>query len=240
MRKEFILVNPIVEGNNNIFSGNNSLEAATEAYNLLSTQYNGAVKKLNFTLLQIDKKNMKNKLYEYDNNKFYHFSVYEKNKNNEINYSIKSLDNGIVLLDEFKKRAHKVMKRNKNNKNQNQKLKSKNSKKTSKKSSKKSNKKNYNQNDNQHGGKSKYKILEDSDDSDDSDSDSDSDDYNYKYNKKPKFDDFYFYNWWYNPLIYSSDSIFIPNIISPYYTTIDLNPITKLITNNQITTNQSI
>jgi hypothetical protein len=225
-KNNYIIVNPIVEGNNNVFSGNNSLEAAKNAYKLLSTQYNGIVKKLNFSLLQVDTKNMKDKLYEYDNNKFYHFSVYEKNNNNNVEYSIKAIDNGIVLLNEFKKRAHQVMKKNNEKKNE---------KKSKRKKSVKKEKKSMKKKDNQEGGKSKYRELEDSDDSDDSDSD----DSDYRV-KKPKFDDFYFYNWWYNPLIYSSESIYIPNVVYPYYTTIDLNPITKIIKNNEVIFTQTI
>ena len=191
-KKNFILINPVIEGNNEVFSSNNSLDAAKKAYETLSKNFNGTVKKFNFSLLELSKDNKdmrNNKLYDYDNKNFYHFSVYEKkNKNGEIDFSIKPIEDKIVLLDEFKKRAHKRLKKNKKNKQK------------------------------QNGGKSKYSDLED-------DSSDSSDDY---YVKKPKFNDFSTYNWWYNPLIYYTDTVYLPSVVSPYYTVFDFYPFTNI------------
>lgn len=208
-KKDFVLINPVIEGNDEVFSSNNSLDAAKKAYETLSKNFNGIVKKFNFSLLELEKNdkdnrsNKKNKLYDYDNKNFYHFSVYEKkNKDGEIEFSIKPIDDTIVLLDEFKKRAHLRLK--KNNKN---KLKQKG------------------------GKKSKYRDLED-------DSSDSSDDY---YVKKPKFNDFYTYNWWYNPLIYYTDTVYLPSVVAPYYTVFDFYPFTNIYNKtNQITFTKTI
>lgn len=195
--KEFLLINPIVSSIESIFSGSNSLEAAKNTYKELSNHFGGKVKKFKFSLLKMNK-NDKSKLYERNNNDFYHFTVSEKDNNGEIEFLIQPIDNNIVMLDEFKKRAYKKLKKNKKQKRKEKKE--------------------------QKGGKSKYRELEDDS--------SDSSDY---YIKKKKFDDIYVSNWWYNPLIYLSDSIYIPTLISPFhYYTLDFKPVNALIRNNGI------
>jgi hypothetical protein len=63
----------------------------------------------------------------------------------------------------------------------------------------------------QNGGKHKKSkhIVDDSSSS----SSSSSDDYKVR---KSKYYAEPFYNWWYNPFIYNSDSVYIPSIVAPY------------------------
>ena len=196
--KEYFLVNPIVDGMNAVFKGGNSLDAAKNTYDELSKHFSGRIKNFKFTLLKLNKKD-NTKLYERNNSDFYHFNVNEKLNENEIEYLIEPLQNNIVLLNEFKLRAHKRLKKNKKMKKQ-KKL---------------------------EGGKSKSRDLEDEDDSSDSD--------DFYVSKKKKFNDLYYYNWWYNPLIYSSDYIYVPTFVSPYYYyTLDMKPVVEIVKNQPV------
>ncbi len=199
--KEYLLINPIVSDDEKIFKGKNSLEAAENAYKELSKQFSNVVKNFKFTLLKVDKNN-NSKLDERNDKDFYHFNVNErKDEDKEVEYLIQPIkDDKIVLLDEFKKRVYKTMRKKRKT------YKSK-------------------------GGKSKYRQIEDDSDSSDS---SDSNDY---YVKKPKFNDLntynYNYNWWYNPFLYVSDSLYIPNFVNPYYYyTLDFKLVNLLNNNN--------
>lgn len=206
--KEYLLVNPIVSSTESIFKGSNSLEAAENAYKELSKQFSNVVKNFKFTLLKLDKNNT-SKLDERNNKDFYHFNVNERNREEgkDVEFLIQPIkDDKIVLLDEFKKRAYKTMRKN---------------------ITMKKNKKSYSSK----GGKSKYRQIEDDSDSSDS-----SDYYvkKPKFNDLDTYN--YNYNWWYNPFLYVADSFYIPNFVNPYYYyTLDFKLVNLLNNNNNVT-----
>jgi len=130
--------------------------------------------------------------------KFYHFKVTEKREKNEINFKINEiqLDNNNYIKKEFQEKLDNI--KNKIKEQEGGDKKRKKSKKKSKKSSRKS-------------------------DSDDSDSDSSSDyssdsDDLYIRSKRNYFSDPLYY-WWYDPLVYRLDKLFLPTFysyVTPY------------------------
>jgi hypothetical protein len=162
------------------------------------------VKNYKFTLV---KNNDNNKVYNIKNDDFFHFNVNEKinSENNKVDFFIEPYKNNVLFIEKFKKKVHKVIKRN-NNKNLS-------------------------------GGKKKHKKHRRDDDDDSSDS-SDDDYYVKKNNNYYDIDPIY--SWWYNPLLYYSDRMYIPAFsypldfsyvldLSPYYSIVETSNVTPSI-----------
>lgn len=137
------------------------------------------------------------------NGKFYHFRVKEKkSKSNEVGFSIEpiALSNEQDQINKFKGRKEKFVKKLK-------KMEGGKSKKSTKKSK-------------------KSKKDDSSDDSSDSDSDILSDKYKTVYQYVPNYNTYPLFYWWYDPLVYGLDSLFIPTFysyVTPFIE-IDLHP----------------
>ena len=179
----YILVNPYIKGKveTNIKS-KNSLEAANIIYNNLSEHFNNAVPKFYFTIQKGG------------SDKFYHFKVSEKKRNNEINFNINQVqvDNDTYINNDFKKKLEKIQ-----NKMNSQEGGDKKKKKKSKSKSKK---------------KKHVKSSE-------SESESDTSSENVYIKTKKYYYSEPLYYWWYDPLVYNLDSVFLPTFysyVTPY------------------------
>lgn len=79
--KKYLLVNPIVQTNKStVFNGKDEMEAAKKAYEFLAANFNNRMKKFIFSLVCVD--DNKIQLENIDDDKYYHFEVIEKLKNN--------------------------------------------------------------------------------------------------------------------------------------------------------------
>lgn len=107
MTKNYLLVNPYIEGNmNKIFQAENSLVAADKAYQQISGYFNNSVKKFHFTLLKLksdsfDEKTFNLKEYTTQNKKYLnakYFSNFEASEHlsgEEVKYRISNLSGEI-------------------------------------------------------------------------------------------------------------------------------------------------
>ena len=85
---KYFIVNPIIDNFNSVLNADNSLEAAKKAYDELSKYFDNIVNDYKFTLLKIND-NDKTKVYEKNDNDFYHFNVVEKlDENNNATFYI--------------------------------------------------------------------------------------------------------------------------------------------------------
>ena len=104
MTKTYRLVNPYLTGNiENTFSGKSALDAASEAYNSLSENFNNNIPKFYFTLQKVN--NSENKVGGGKNQDYFHFEVTEEKIDNQVNFRIKPLKEKIdsKRLTQFKK-----------------------------------------------------------------------------------------------------------------------------------------
>ena len=110
MIEEFQLVNPYILGKmKTTFKGKSALEAATKAYNNLSSYFNNDVPSFHFTLQKVD--SSVNKLGGGRNSNYFHFKVQEKKKAKNVDFKIKEFKvkkNG-PQMTKFKKELQKVI-----------------------------------------------------------------------------------------------------------------------------------
>ena len=207
MVNNYNLVNPYVRGKiETSIKAKNSNDAASIIYTNLSDHFNNSIPAFYFTLQK-------------GGGKFYHFKVTEKRQKNEINFKINEiqLDNNNYIKKEFQEKLDNI--KNKIEEQEGGDRKHKKSKKKSKKSSKKSSRKS-----------SKKSESESSDSDSSSDYSSDSDDL-YIRSRRNYFSDPLYY-WWYDPLVYILDKLYLPTFysyITPYIH-LDSTIVTKTIT----------
>ena len=177
MPNTYVLVNPHIEGQlETKVKAQNSQEAANMLYKNLSENFNNSVPTFHFTIQKGSS----------GDGSLYHFEVNETRKNNEVNFSVKSMNiKGISEVEvKFKERLEQAK----------NKLAQEGGKKHKSNKSNKSN-------------KSKKSKKHDSSESD-SDLDSSSDDYKRAKSYVPLNQPIYY--WWYDPYVYRLDSVYVP------------------------------
>jgi hypothetical protein len=195
MVNTYHLVNPIIKGDNfeNKITAKNSIEAANKLYKGLSKHFNHNVMKFYFSIQKGD--NDSN-----GNGKFYHFQVTENRNEDQVKFKLQPhmIQDELTSVERFKMKLNEF------------------------------NEKFTSDEDTQKGGekKKKHKKHSSSDksssSSSESDSDSDSDLFTedlYRRARRHVPVSQPFYYWWYDPYLYSLDSVFIPTFypyITPY------------------------
>ena len=85
------------------------MEAAKKAYEFLAANFNNRMKKFIFSLVCVD--DNKIQLENIDDDKYYHFEVIEKLKNNgKIKFTINFYNGDVQKMSQFKKKAHTAIK----------------------------------------------------------------------------------------------------------------------------------
>jgi hypothetical protein len=196
MVNTYHLVNPIIKGDNfeNKITAKNSIEAANKLYKGLSKHFNHNVMKFYFSIQKGDNDND-------SNGKFYHFQVTENRNEDQVKFKLQPhmIQNELISVERFKMKLNEF------------------------------NEKFSSDEETQKGGKKKkkhkkHKKHSSSDKSSSSSSESDSDSdlftedlYRRARRHVPVSQPFYY--WWYDPYLYSLDSVFIPTFypyITPY------------------------
>ena len=193
MVNKYYLVNPQIKGDNfeNSVSAKNSIEAAKKLYNGLSTHFSHNVMKFYFTLQKGD------------SDKYSHFQVSEKRNNDKVKFQIQPyiLPDELTSIERFKMKLADFNNKfeeqdggddNKNDENKKSKKKSKNKKNKKKKESSSSESSVSSSDDSDIFTETLYKRAK-----------------RYTPISQP------FYYWWYDALLYNTNSLFIPTFY-PY------------------------
>jgi hypothetical protein len=248
MTKNYILVNPYIEGNmKKIFQAENSLVAADKAYQQISGYFNNSIKKFHFTLLKLksdsfDENSFNLHDYAKSNQKYLnakYFSNFEASEHlsgEEVKYTISSLSDKINqnAVKHLVSNINKIQKKSKKSKKSKNSKKSKKSKLSSRSSSDSDSKTGSDSvtshsSPSQNGGKrSKY---------DDDDDDDDSPDNYYKVINPISY--YYYYPYFYDTYVYNPDPFFyVPTFVSPlsFPLVIDFKPTSTTASSSGVTT----
>ena len=187
MVNTYNLVNPCIKGQfKSEIKAKNSLEAAKKMYNNMSEHFNNNVPKFFFSI----QKGQSGK------GKVYHFKVKESKNGEDIDFSIEQYN-----LKGAQKANKSLLKKLGNFNERFNKQSGGDPKKKKKKGSKKK-------------GSKKKATKKRKSKKDSSESESDSEDYSFTTGKYISTIDHPIYYWWYDPTVYSVDSIFVPTFYS--------------------------